>query len=219
MDAKQMLVDAIRMLERAEIIDHSGHCSARRDAGSFYINSGASVRSTLSCGDIVTVDLNGGLLEGAAKPPLEFHIHSEIYRARPDVHAVMHAHPRWSTLLTMAGAPFKTVYAQAALIGEVRVMESPLSINTKTMGERVASTLGDNRAVLLRSHGAVIVGGDIVECFALATYLEENGRRQYLAMQIGEPYVFSDAEQQACRDNLWSPALFQKSWDYFRSKL
>jgi L-fuculose-phosphate aldolase len=219
MDAKQMLVDAIRMLERAEIIDHSGHCSARRDAGSFYINSGASVRSTLSSGDIVTVDLNGALLEGAAKPPLEFHIHSEIYRARPDVHAVVHAHPRWSTLLTMAGAPFKTVYAQAALIGEVRVMESPLSINTKTMGERVASTLGGNRAVLLRSHGAVIVGGDIVECFALATYLEENGRRQYLAMQIGDPYVFSDAEQQACRATLWSPALFQKSWDYFRSKL
>jgi L-fuculose-phosphate aldolase len=219
MDAKQMLVDAIRMLERSEIIDHSGHCSARRDAGSFYINSGASVRSTLSSEDIVTVDLSGTLLEGAAKPPLEFHIHSEIYRARPDVHAVVHAHPRWSTLLTMAGAPFKTVYAQAALIGEVRVMESPLSINTKSMGERLAATLGGNRTVLLRSHGAVTVGGDIVECFALATYLEENARRQYLAMQIGDPYVFSDAEQQVCRANLWSPALFQKSWDYYRSKL
>jgi L-fuculose-phosphate aldolase len=219
MDAKQMLVDAIRMLERAEIIDHSGHCSVRRDAGSFYINSGASVRSTLSSEDIVTVDLSGTLLEGAAKPPLEFHIHSELYRARPDVHAVVHAHPRWSTLLTMTGAPFKTVYAQAALIGEVRVMDSPLSINTKSMGERLAATLGGNRAVLLRSHGAVLVGGDIVECFARATYLEENGRRQYLAMQIGDPYVFSEAEQQACRANLWSPALFQKSWDYFRSKL
>ena len=60
---------------------------------------------------------------------------------------------------------------------------------------------------------------DIVECFALATYLEENARRQYLAMQMGDPYVFSDAEQQACRTNLWSPALFQKSWDYFRSKV
>ena len=160
--------------------------------------------------DIVTVDLNGALLEGAAKPPLEFHIHSEIYRARPDVHAVVHAHPRWSTLLTMVGAPFKTVYAQAALIGEVRVMESPLSINTKAMGEQVAATLGGNRAVLLRSHGAVIVGGDIVECFALATYLEENARRQYLAMQIGDPYVFSDAEQQACRANLWSACAVSK---------
>ena len=99
------------------------------------------------------------------------------------------------------------------------VMDSPLSINTKAMGERLAATLGGSRAVLLKSHGAVIVGGDIVECFALATYLEENARRQYLAMQIGDPYVFSDAEQQACRANLWSPDLFPKCWDYYRSKL
>jgi L-fuculose-phosphate aldolase len=218
-DAKQSLVDAIRMLERAEIIDHSGHGSVRRDASSYYINSGASVRSTLSTDDIVAVGLDGALVEGSAKPPLEFHLHSEIYRARPDVQAVVHAHPRWSTVLTMVGAPFKTVYAQAALLGEVRVLDSPLSINTKAMGERLASTLADGRAVLLKSHGAVVAGSDIVECFALATYLEENARRQYLAMQVGEPYVFSEAEQQACRATLWSASLFKKSWDYFLSKL
>jgi L-fuculose-phosphate aldolase len=218
-DVKQSLVDAIRMLERAEIIDHSGHCSVRREARSYYINSGASVRSTLSPADIVTVDLDGALVEGSAKPPLEFPLHSEIYRTRPDVRAVVHAHPRWSTVLTMIGAPFKTVYAQAALLGDVPVLDTPLSINTKAMGEQLASTLGAGRAVLLKSHGAVVAGGDIVECFALATYLEENARRQYLAMQVGEPYVFSEAEQQACRANLWSPSLFKKSWDYFLSKL
>jgi ribulose-5-phosphate 4-epimerase/fuculose-1-phosphate aldolase len=53
---KQQLVDAIRMLERAGFIDHNGHCSARRDVGSFYINSGASVRGALTVNDIVTVD-------------------------------------------------------------------------------------------------------------------------------------------------------------------
>lgn len=218
-EAKQTLVDAIRMLERTEIVDHSGHCSVRRDAASFYINSGASVRSALTPADIVVVDLDGGLLEGAAKPPLEFHIHSEIYRARPDVNVVMHTHPRWSTLLTMVGAPFKPVYAQGALLGSLPVMASPLSVNTKPVGERLASTLGQARAILLKAHGAVVVGADIIECFALATYLEENARRQYMAMQIGDPYVFSDAEQQASRTNLWSPNLFRKSWDYFRSKL
>jgi len=51
---KQQLVDAIRMLERAGYIDHNGHCSARRDASSFYINSGASVRGALTVDDIVT---------------------------------------------------------------------------------------------------------------------------------------------------------------------
>lgn len=207
------------MLERAEIIDHSGHCSIRRDGATFYINSGASVRSTLSATDIVVVNLDGVLVDGTANPPLEFHLHSEIYRARADVRAIVHAHPRWSTVLTMTGAPFKTVYAQAALLGDVRAFDSPLSINSKAMGERVAATLGRGRAVLLKSHGAVIVAADMIECFALTTYLEENARRQYLALQIGEPYAFSDEEQQVCRSNLSSPSLFKKSWDYFFSKL
>jgi ribulose-5-phosphate 4-epimerase/fuculose-1-phosphate aldolase len=212
-------VDAIRMLERADIIDHSGHCSVRRDAGSFYINSGASVRSTLTTADLVVADLDGGLIEGHARPPLEFHIHSAIYRARPEVAVVMHTHPRWSTLLTMVGATFTPVCPQGALLGGIPVLDSPLSINTKSMGEQLASTLGPARAILLKSHGAVVVGADIIECFALATYLEENARRQYLAMQIGTPYVFSDMEQAACRANLWSANLFDKTWTYFHSKL
>src|SRR5256885_10226622 len=114
---KQQLVDAIRMLERAGYIDHNGHCSARRDADSFYINSGASVRGALTVDDIVTVDLAGNLVDGTARPPLEYHIHSEIYRARPDVNAVMHTHPQWSTFLTMTGVKYQPVYAQGVLLG------------------------------------------------------------------------------------------------------
>ena len=216
---KQQLVDAIRMLERAGIIDHNGHCSARRDATSFYINSGASVRGALDVDDIVTVDLDGNLVEGGARPPLEFHIHSEVYRARPDVNAVMHTHPQWSTFLTMVGAPFKPVYAQGVLLGDIPLMDSPLSVNTKAMGEKLAATLDRGPAALLKAHGAVIVGADIVECFALAAYVEENAYRQYMAMQIGEPYVFSQAEQQACREKLWSPSLFKKTWDHYYSKV
>ena len=216
---KQQLVDAIRMLERAGIIDHNGHCSARRDASSFHINSGASVRGALTVSDIVTVDLDGNLVEGSARPPLEFHIHSEIYRARPDVNAVMHTHPQWSTFLTMAGVTFKPVYAQGVLLGDIPLMDSPLSVNTKPMGEKLAATLGRGPAALLKAHGVVIVGADIVECFALAAYVEENAYRQYMTMQIGDPYVFSEAEQQACREKLWSPSLFKKTWDHYYSKL
>jgi L-fuculose-phosphate aldolase len=216
---KQQLVDAIRMLERAAIIDHNGHCSARRDATSFYINSGASVRGALTVDDLVTVDLDGNLVEGSAKPPLEFHIHSELYRARPDVSAVMHTHPQWSTFLTMVGAPFKPVYAQGVLLGDMPLLDSPMSVNTKAMGEKLAATLGPGPAALLKAHGVVVVGADIVECFALAAYVEENAYRQYMTMQIGEPYVFSEAEQQASREKLWSASLFKKTWDHYYSKI
>lgn len=213
------LVDAIRMLTHADLIDYSGHASVRRDATSFYINSGASIRSTLTAADIVAVDFDGGLCEGDAKPPLEFPLHAEIYRVRGDVRAIVHTHPRWSTLLTMVGAPLRPVYPQGALLGDVRVLDSPLSINTREMGARLAGVLGSGPAALLKSHGAVVVGGDLVECFALAVYLEENASRQYLAMQIGTPYVLSQAEQDACRSRLGTPSLYRKAWDHFRAKI
>ena len=215
---KGQLVDAIRMLERAGIINHSGHCSARRDADSFFVNTGAAVRGALTVDDIVAVDLDGQVLEGSGLPPIEFHIHSELYRARPDVNAVMHTHPQWSTFLTMAGVPYQRVYAQGVLVGQLPVMDSPLPINTRAMGEKLAATVAGHPAALIKAHGAVTVGPDIVEAFVLAAYLEENAYRQYMAMQIGEPYVFSEAEQAACRDKLWSPNLFKKTWDHYYSK-
>ena len=212
------LTEAIRMLAAAGIVDHSGHGSARRDGGSFYINSGASTRGTLTADDIVAIDFDGTLVEGSARPPLEFPLHAEIYRVRSDVQAVMHTHPRWSTLLTMVGAAYEVVYAQGALLANVPLFDSPLSINTREMGERVAAALGRGRAVLLKSHGAVVVGSNVVECFALAAYLEENASRQYLAMQIGTPYVFSDDEQRICRERLGTPSLFKKTWDHYRRR-
>jgi L-ribulose-5-phosphate 4-epimerase len=216
---KEQLVDAIRMLACANIVDHSGHGSVRRNTESFYVNSAASTRSALTTADLVAVDLDGNLVEGSDKPPLEFHIHSEIYRVRPDVHAVLHTHPQWSTFLTMVGEKYRIVYAQGALLGDIPVVDSPLSVNTRPMGQKVATALGKGPAVLLKSHGAVVVGSDIVECFALAAYLEENAYRQYMAMQIGEPYVFSNAEQDAFRERLRTPSLFRKAWDHYRSKL
>jgi ribulose-5-phosphate 4-epimerase/fuculose-1-phosphate aldolase len=217
---KQELVEAVRMLERAEYIDHNGHCSARRDENSFYINSGASVRGTLTVEDIVAVDLDGQPLDGGnMKPPLEFPIHAEVYRARPNIKAVFHTHPQWSTYLTMCGVAQKVVYAQASLLGDMPVMDSPMSVNTRAMGERMVAAMGGNPVVLLKAHGVVAAGESILECFAYAAYVEENARRQYMAMQIGEPYVFSADEQTACRAKLRSPSLFKKTWDHYRSKI
>lgn len=218
-DTREDLVAAIRMLEAAGLIDYSGHCSARRDAGTFYINSGASVRNALTAADIVAVNLDGALVEGAARPPLEFHIHAEIYRARPDVCAVLHTHPRWSTMLTMTGVKYEPVCAQGVLPGDVPVMDSPLSVNTAALGASLAAALGGARAVLLKSHGAVVAGADLVEAFALAIYLEENARRQYMALQVGKPYLFSESERETSRANLWSRSLFMKVWEYHRSRL
>ena len=219
MDLKQQLVDCIRMLEHQGIIDYNGHCSIRVGENRILINTGACQRSRLTTADIVAIDMSGKLVEGSIPPPLEFHLHTGIYRARADVKAVVHAHPKWSTFLTMTGHGYLPVFAQGVLPGEVPVLDSTMSINTVAMADRLAGVLGDRPAALMKSHGAVAVGGDIVEAFVLASYLEENAYRQYMALQVGTPYVFDEDEKAAAREKLWTRTLFQRTWDHFKAKM
>lgn len=216
---KQQLVDCIRMLERSDIIDYNGHASIRIDDSRMLINIGSCQRSQLTTNDICTIDLDGNVLEGNGKPPLEFHLHAGIYRARRDVQAIVHAHPKWSTFLTMAGAKYEPVYAQGSLVYPLPVLDSPNSINNPTMAKRLADTLGDRPAAMMKSHGAVTVGKNIVEAFVLANYLEENAYRQYMAMQLGKPYAFSEEEVALCRGKLWTESLFNRTWNHFHAKL
>ena len=74
-------------------------------------------------------------------------------------------------------------------------------------------------SALPNTTGAVTVGQNIVEAFTLATYLEDNAYRQYMAMQIGKPYAFNEEELALCREKLWTQSLFQRTWDHFRAKL
>ena len=201
-ELKQQLVDCIRMLERADIIDYNGHCSIRAGDNRILINTGSCTRAALTVDDIAAIDMEGKLIEGRANPPLEFHLHTGIYRARSDVKAVVHAHPKWSTFLTMVGAEYQPVFAQGVLPYPVPVLDTPDSINNRPMADRLAATLGNRPAALMKSHGAVTVGRDIVEAFVLANYLEENAYRQYMAMQIGKPYQFTEIEQALCREKL-----------------
>jgi L-fuculose-phosphate aldolase len=216
---KQELVDCIRMLEQADIIDYNGHCSIRLDDGRVFINVGACERSRLTVDDICTIDAEGKLVEGRGNPPLECHLHLGVYRARPDVMAVVHAHPKWSTFLTMTGQRYEPVYAQGSLLYPMPVLDSPNSINNKPMADKLAKTLGKRPAALMKSHGAVAVGRNIIEAFVLATYLEDNAYRQYMALQIGKPYSFTEEEVAMARDKLWTSALFRRTWDHFRAKL
>ena len=72
---------------------------------------------------------------------------------------------------------------------------------------------------MLKSHGAVIAGADIVEAFVLAIYLEETARRQYLARALGTPYALNAEEVKTIGANLGKPHLLRKVWDYHHAKL
>jgi L-fuculose-phosphate aldolase len=220
LELKQQLADALSMMERAEVIDFNGHMSCRLPGTDHVlINAGKSVRSALTADDIIAIDMDGKPVAGDVVPPMEFHIHTEIYRRRPDVNAVAHTHPVWSTLFSMTGQPVLPVTMQAAVMGPIRTFGKTASINQKPLGEELAQALGDDRVVMLKSHGAVIAGADIVEAFVLAIYLEETARRQYLAMPLGKPYTLSAAEVEKIGANLRKPHLLRKAWDYHHARL
>lgn len=218
-ELKTQLADALAMMERAGVIDFNGHMSCRLPGTDhILINSGKSVRSALAAEDMIAIDMDGRPVAGDVVPPMEYHIHTEIYRRRPDVNAVAHTHPVWSTLFSMTGREVKPVTMQAAVMGPVQRFAKTASINQKPLAEELAAALGPHRVVMLKSHGAVVVGADIVEAFVLAIYLEETARRQYLATPLGEPYTLTDDEVATIGANLRKPHLLKKVWDYHYAK-
>ena len=219
-ELRQQLADALSMMERAEVIDFNGHMSCRLPGTDhLLINSGKSVRSNLAASDVIEIDLDGNPVGHEVVPPMEFHLHSAIYRRRPEVNAVAHTHPLWSTLFSSAGEKVQPVTMQAAVMGPVQTFAKTASINQRPLAEELAEALGPHRVIMMRSHGAVTVGADIVEAFVLAIYLEETARRQYLARAIGTPYALAAAEVETIGTNLRRPHLLRKVWDYHHAKL
>ena len=216
---RAQLALALAILEREEIIDFNGHFSARLPADrGLLINAADSVRSRIAAADYIEIDFAGKPLAGERSPPMEFHLHAQIYLRRPDVQAIVHTHPRWSTVLSTTGHGWQPVTMQAAVVGAVDTFPKTTSINSAALGVEVAEFLGPAKAALLRRHGAVSVAASVLEACVQAIYLEENAHRQYLALQIGLPEVLDEAERATIGRNLARPALLQKVWDYHAAK-
>ena len=225
-ELRQTLSLALAMLEREQIIDFNGHFSARcasagEGAAQMLINAGDSVRSRIAPQDFIRIDFDGRPLDSERVPPMEFHLHAQIYRARPDVMAVVHTHPHWSTVLTIAGHAWLPVTMQAAVLcaqGAVRTFPKTASINTAALGAEAAAFLGNDKAALMHRHGAVSVAASIEVAFVQAVYLEDNAQRQHQALQIGPPQPLSDDECAVIARNLSRPALLHKVWAYHLGK-
>lgn len=213
------LAEAVALLERAGLIDYNGHVSARAENGLFAINSGASNRAAITPNDITFMDAGGEPGEGLPTPPKERYLHTAIYARRPDVGAIVHCHSTWCTMLSTCSVAYEPVFPQGSLVGEAPLFERVASINTPDLGDSLAAVLGEGRAALLQSHGMLTCGGTIQEAVVLALYMEENARRQMLALSCGRPYrVMTPDEIAETERNLRDPKLFDKAYAYYAAK-
>lgn len=218
---KKKIAVATQMLVSEGIVGSSGHVSMRiPGTDHVLVGPGDVSRDMVTPDDVVTVDLNSKQIEGKRRAPDETEIHTGIYRARSDVMSVVHTHPTFSVAFTIGGPQILPVHMHGAIFADgVPVFDSVGHVNTKELGDGLARTLGNRRAVLLKMHGAAIVGSSLEEAFVAAIQLEENAQQQQLALSMGSKVQAMTAEDVAkCMKESWRPFSIQKRWQYYLDK-
>ena len=209
-----------RLLVQAEVIDFSGHISVRLPGTErVLIQPRDTSRAALTADDILVVDLDGNVLEGAGPAPSETALHVCVYRARPDAVAVAHGHPTMSTLFSVVERPWQAVRNFAYRFSELPVHPDTTHIRNKEQGDAVARTLGANRACLLRAHGTVMAAPSVEELFMDCLDLEENARSLLYASSLGTVLPLTAGEVGELRDSYGrSGYRAGKIWEHYLHK-
>lgn len=166
---------------------------------------------------IIVCNLDGKKIEGKYERHSEIFIHTEIYRARPDVHCVVHTHPPYATAFGALGQPLRPISHEGTIFHEGLPLfdYTTALIRTPELGQEVAKSLGKCRAVLMKNHGSTVVGGSIHEATLHAVYLEKAARIQLLAAASGEPSWSSAEEAKLKFEQIYNPQRMGSMWDYF----
>ena len=198
---RQSVATATGILFRLGLADYLGHASARvpgTDRVLIKPRHSRSVRGlgTMTPERIVAIDLEGNLVEGEEGPPGERFIHTEIYRARPDVGGVVHTHQTLSTIFGVVGREIlPLLHVEAPLVARgIPIYPSPELVHNAERGAAVATALGDHPVCHLQGHGIVTVAPTVEEATIAAIHLERLARANLLASQLGTPRVITPEE-------------------------
>jgi len=158
-----------------------GHVSARGSEGEIWIKRKGVALDEVEPEDVVAIDDTDAVLH------LETVLHTGVYRARPDVGAVVHGHPPYATALAATAGELALLTHDAVLFAEglARFADPDLIVNEE-QGDRVAAALGPRRAMLLNNHGVLAVGKDVSWAVLVAATLERAAQLQSIAATLGE---------------------------------
>lgn len=189
-EARQKLIDAGLVLDAAGMGDFTrGHVSVRvpDDAGHFYMKPHSYGLDEITMENMVTCNLEGEKVAGGGPRHSEVYIHSEIFKVRPDVNAVIHAHPKHAVASSATGRPLRPWSQPSAVFADGIGMYTDTIdlIRSKEMGAGVAKALGQLKACYLRNHGVAVVGRTLEECVILTIMLENACEIQLLVEAAG----------------------------------
>ena len=225
------LVAANRALAMQGILDAWGHVSVRDDRNpSRYIIARSLAPELVTAGDMMEFDLDSNPLDRRGPDQYgprymydERFIHGEIYKARPDVHAIVHSHSPSVVPFSLTTVQLRPVFHMSFFLsGGVPIYEirnyggmTDLLVRNNALAKGLADTLGDRPVALLRGHGAVVVAEDIPTAVGRSIFLEFNAKAQSEAMAIGGTITYIEPEEAKLRVR---PNQYMKGWDIWKRK-
>jgi ribulose-5-phosphate 4-epimerase/fuculose-1-phosphate aldolase len=190
------VVVANRILYHQGVVDAFGHVSARHDKSPDHFLLARNMAPALvRRDDILSFDLDGAALNADGRRVyLERFIHGEIYRARPDVQAIVHSHSPSVIPFGATGQPLRPIFHMSGFLGEGAALfeirevagDTDMLISDRRLGKALAASLGERSTVLMRGHGSTVVGASIEQAVYRAIYAEINARLQAQAVTLGE---------------------------------
>jgi ribulose-5-phosphate 4-epimerase/fuculose-1-phosphate aldolase len=219
------LVAANRILAEYGVIDAYGHVSIRspEDPKRFFL-ARAIAPETVQREDILEYDLDAQALDARGRDSVnERFIHSEIYRVRPDVIAVVHNHSPSVVPFSVTGVKMRALFHMASFIGdglpnfEIRKAKkgSDLLVRTPQLGAALAKTLAKKPAALMRGHGSVVTGENLQRAVGRSIYLEMSARMQMQAMMLSKNITFLDAAEVKASAPVQD---YKRAWPLWRDK-
>jgi HCOMODA/2-hydroxy-3-carboxy-muconic semialdehyde decarboxylase len=226
-DLVDRLVYANRILYDQGIVDGLGHVSVRHpNQDGVFLLSCNRAPGLVKRQDIVCYDLDGNAVsQTTERPYLERFIHSEIYRARPDVVAVVHSHSPSVIPFAITHNPLKPVFHMSGFLGsgsahfEIREAagNSDMLIRSAYLGEALARSLGKHNCVLMRGHGSTVVGTSLEQVVYRAIYAEVNAKLQLAANGLGEISFLNEEEAKLASD--MNDGQIPRSWNLWVTRL
>jgi ribulose-5-phosphate 4-epimerase/fuculose-1-phosphate aldolase len=228
-DAKLVedLVVANHVLADLGVVDGFGHISVRHDKDpNRYLMSRSMAPALVKADDVLEYDLDSVAVDPKGRALfLERFIHGEIYKARPDVIAVVHSHSPSIVPFSVSKTRLQPIYHMSSFLGlDVPVFEirdvagqsSNLLVGNPQLGAALAKVLGGNTVALMRGHGSVTVGTSIPQVVFRAYYAEMNARLQAEAIKLGTvTYLTKEEAAAAAKTN---DALVARPWELWKRK-
>jgi L-fuculose-phosphate aldolase len=198
-DVRQFLLEiSRRMVELGLNRGTSGNASVR-DGESFFITPSALPVSVMTPESMVCMDLSCNVLQGG-KPSTEWRIHRDLYAARPDIGAVLHAHSTFATTLACLRRDVPAVHYMIALAGGDSIRCAPYSVfGEQALSNDALEALRDRKACLLANHGMIALGHGLDDALAVAIEVESICEIYWRTLQIGEPHILTSQQMSEVR--------------------